>query len=55
MSFQFVSFAVAVFVAAVVLMVVGGFGEIEALLYWQCGASGYLCDPPTGGGGHSTR
>jgi hypothetical protein len=32
MSFQFVSFAVAVFVAAVVLMVVGGFGEIEAFL-----------------------
>jgi hypothetical protein len=38
---------VGLFLAAAVLLFVGGFAEVELLTDRQCGATGYLCNPPT--------
>jgi hypothetical protein len=46
MILRFVFFA-AVVLAATALLLTGGFGEIELLVDGQCGANGYLCEPPS--------
>jgi hypothetical protein len=46
-SLRFVLVVVGIFLAAAVLLFVGGFAEVELLTDRQCGATGYLCNPPT--------
>jgi hypothetical protein len=48
MSLRSALFAVAVLVGGAVLILVGGVGAILFLTNRQCGASGYLCEAPTG-------
>ena len=39
--------AVGMLLAAAVLFVLGGLGEVGLLTARQCGATNYLCEPPT--------
>jgi hypothetical protein len=46
MSVRFVLNILGISVAAAALMLIGALGETEVLVYQQCGADGYLCEPP---------
>jgi hypothetical protein len=53
MNLRIVFFVVGILLGAAVLLFAGGLGEVELLTDRQCGASGYLCDPPTADARHA--
>jgi hypothetical protein len=53
MNLRIVLFALGILLAATVLLFAGGLAEVELLTDRQCGASDYLCDPPTADADHA--
>jgi hypothetical protein len=52
MNLRIVFFALGILLAAAALLIASGVAEVEVLTDRQCGASGYLCDPPTADADH---
>jgi hypothetical protein len=52
MNLRIVFSVVGLVLVGAILIFAGGFGEIELLVDGQCGATGYLCEPPTADIGH---
>jgi hypothetical protein len=46
MNLRFLLISVGVLLGSVILLCLGGLGEIEWAMDSQCGATNYLCQPP---------